>query len=373
MGANTSLCSHVRTSVCPIGTIFLNTTNKCEPIELYGCETSYLQSLNIGSTGTKKKNRTLERDYEKQGRGRDFSDISPEPVNVTGITGFTCPPGANDRFPDSEICNLFHVCVSRGDQTFDQPFLCPFSTIFRVIDSSTMYCDKRNKNDCNSKAFYKSLDEDDLDLIDKSLLIDTNTNSTDCMNTNEIVEDKLFCNLYHVCGEGKDSTYMCENQLLFNPLSQICDYPINVVCYNKKIFKLSDKEKYFAKNEYASVPKKNFNYNRTSSYSLLKKNGSQIQIFNVKFNLNCPKGELKNYVLQDKMFCNVYHQCYGNTGNAFVCDKNQVYDPNANGPDKVGACSSEEFVDCAGKLILTENGQRSGKSFSRSNSQLQSQ
>ncbi|CAF0749609.1 unnamed protein product [Brachionus calyciflorus] len=366
VSANSSFCTQVRTNVCPVGTIFLNTTNKCEPIEMYGCDTSYLQSLNIGSTNS--KNKSLERDYEKPMRGggsKDLRDSKLEPVNVTGITGFQCPQGANDRYADSEICNLFHVCVSRGDQTFDQPFLCPFSTIFRVIDSSTMYCDKRNKNDCSSKAFYKSLDEDDLDLIDKSLLINTNSNSTECLNTNEIVEDKQFCNLYHVCRDGKDMTYMCENQLLFNPLSQICDYPINVICYNKKIFKIQDKDKYFSSSlslPSSPVSQKILSNKTLSNYSLLKRNGSQIQIYNVKLSLNCPRTELKNYVLGDRIFCNVYHQCYGNSGMAFVCEKNLVYDS-----DKLGACTPEEFVDCSGKLILTEGAQKPGKSYPRFN------
>lgn len=156
--------------------------------------------------------------------------------------------GANERFPDPQVCNLFHVCVSRGEQTFDQPFLCPFSTIFRVIDSNTMYCDKRNKNDCAGKAFYRSMDDDasdDVDLIEKSILIDTNMNSTQCANTNDIIEDKTYCNLYHVCRDTKEYVYMCENQLLFNPLAQICDYPINIVCYKKKLFKLDDRKEKF--------------------------------------------------------------------------------------------------------------------------------
>ena len=37
---------------------------------------------------------------------------------------------------------------------------------------------------------------------------------------------------------GEDEQYLCENQLLFNPESNICDYPINVVCGGKKERKL---------------------------------------------------------------------------------------------------------------------------------------
>lgn len=116
-----SVCGFVRTSVCPIGSVFLNTSNKCEPIEIYGCDTSYLQTINIGqyandgfkstssSAASRKKtlnNQTasgnslqLEKDYDqfKNRKGaitKDYlSDPSIEPVNITGLSEFNCPPG----------------------------------------------------------------------------------------------------------------------------------------------------------------------------------------------------------------------------------------------------------------------------------------
>ncbi|CAF5069152.1 unnamed protein product, partial [Rotaria socialis] len=36
---------------------------------------------------------------------------------------------------------------------------------------------------------------------------------------------------------GNDEQYICENQLLFNPESNICDYPINVVCGGKGLLR----------------------------------------------------------------------------------------------------------------------------------------
>ena len=40
--------------------------------------------------------------------------------------------------------------------------------------------------------------------------------------------------IINVQQNGEDEQYLCENQLLFNPESNICDYPINVVCGGKK-------------------------------------------------------------------------------------------------------------------------------------------
>lgn len=374
ISAPVSLCTFVKTNVCPIGTVYLNATNKCEPIEIYGCETSYLQTINIAQYSQKNRkhhqqahnNQTskLEKDYEvnkrKGSAANDFPQYDAatiEPVNITGLSEFSCPPGANERFADPQVCNLFHVCVSRGEQTFDQPFLCPFSTIFRTIDASTMYCDKRNKNDCLGKAFYRSLDDDEnTNIIDKSILIDTNMNSSQCVNTNEILEDKQYCNLYHLCRDGKEHVYMCENQLLFNPLSQICDYPINIVCYNKKIFKIKDNmgKKFFshklASSETKPAPVASPNSN------LVVKNGTQVTVLGVKIELNCPV-TIKNYIIPDKTYCNVYHNCRGHYGNLAVCDKGKVFDINANGPEAFGACNYEEMVNCAGKYILVENEQ----------------
>jgi hypothetical protein len=370
---NNSLCSFVKTNVCPIGKIFLNLTNKCEPIELFGCETSYLQTINLQT-----KNRTLlEKDLNSLRQGQKLlnRNILPELVNITGTSEFSCPPGVNERFADPNICNIFHVCVSRGEQTYDQPFLCPFSSVFRVIDSRTMYCDKRHKNDCNGKAFYRSVEEDDYELFEESEdnLVEANTTSSmfPC-SYNGKIEDKSFCNLYHTCMNGKDLTYVCESQLLFNPISNICDYPINVPCFEKKIFKKSESdmsqslrlnlnmvengtvEPYTPENVLATVTA------AAADQNMALQNGSKVNIYGTPIELNCLMGS-RNYLIPDKTYCNVFHHCHGNSGNVFVCEKGQAFDVNANGPNNSGVCNFEDLVNCAGKYILTETGQRNPK------------
>lgn len=117
--SHNSVCGFVRTSVCPIGSVFLNSSNKCEPIEIYGCDTSYLQTINIGqyatdgfksSSSSRKKNLNnqtaggnslhLEKDYDMMHKNRKgaitkdyLSDPSIEPVNITGLSEFNCPQG----------------------------------------------------------------------------------------------------------------------------------------------------------------------------------------------------------------------------------------------------------------------------------------
>ena len=360
-----SVCAFVKTNVCPIGKIFLNLTNKCEPIELFGCETSYLQTINLSQT----KNRTLEKDLNLRRNEKSNSflnrNILPELVNITGTSEFSCPSGVNERFADPNICNIFHVCVSRGDQTYDQPFLCPFSSVFRVIDSRTMYCDKRNKNDCNGKAFYRSIEEDDYELFEESeenLIVSNVTSSYPCSFSGKI-EDKSFCNLYHSCINGKDYAYICESQLLFNPISNICDYPINVPCFEKKIYKknLETSPLSSLKLSLNSIENTTIEMPITQGdQNLVTQNGSKVNILGTDIELTCFMGS-KNYLNPDKKYCNVFHHCNGNSGNVFVCEKGQAFDVNANGPNNSGVCNFEDLVNCNGKLILTEMGQRSPK------------
>ena len=61
-----------------------------------------------------------------------------------------------------------------------------------------------------------------------------NTLMIDRCTKEGLYPDSLYCNAYHRCtSTGEDEQYLCENQLLFNPESNICDYPINVVCGGK--------------------------------------------------------------------------------------------------------------------------------------------
>ncbi len=372
------LCSLVKTNVCPMGTVFSNSTRKCEPIESYGCETSYLQSANLDFYSNKNRNQSqqLSSLIAKPNIEHYHAHFPLEPtMNVTGLTEFSCPSGANDRFADPNVCNLFHVCVSRGDQTFDQPFLCPFSTVFRVIDANTMYCDKKSPTDCINKAFYRSTDQGDIDISEKSILVEISTNSTQCpmhSTFEELVEDKQYCNIYHMCKDGKVFSFICDSQLLFNPASKICDFPINVACLEKEIYRVDENTRSqllarmkelnaaFALQEtrdQVGDSKDKVSMIGQNTHTL--KNGTQMSIYGVRVELNCPIGTVKNYMMPDRRFCNVYHKCQGNYGYVYVCEPGQAYDiiSSGNGP----SCNAEEMVNCASKFILTESGQRPGK------------
>ena len=337
-------CKFVRTNVCPTGLVFEPSSGKCQSIEKKACETSLLHWI----------------DSYKEPSTFKAKEIPFESVEVSGVSNFVCPPGAlNKRFADPHVCNLFHLCVSIDNRTYSQPFLCPFSSVFRVVDSNTMYCDAKTLEDCKGKAFYRSSDAQDIDTFIRtsSLIIETNSNVSYCLNDVR-VEDTLFCNTFHVCRDGKDEHFMCEHELLFNPVSRLCDYPINVACHHKQVLKKSeltnlksDQDK-AVKNQLQSLimyPSEKFQH------------AEQLNIYGYKISLKCPIG-VKNYLYPDREFCNVFHHCHGFSGKVSICDKGQAFDSTANGLDDSGVCNFENLVDCTGKFILTENGKRVGHS-----------
>jgi hypothetical protein len=112
----------VKSHVCPPSTVFSHATRACAPIERQGCSGSYLHWIDPSYTPPSFRARS----------------IGAELANATGgVSAFRCPAHAtSERFPDPDICNMFHVCVRRDNVTHDQPFLCPFSSIFRVNDSA---------------------------------------------------------------------------------------------------------------------------------------------------------------------------------------------------------------------------------------------
>ena len=147
-------------------------------------------------------------------------------------------------YSDPNICNIFHVCITRNEKTVDQPFMCPYPTIFKTGSSGKMFCARAEQNDCQGKAFYRTM-EDSANLA-KNLHMDNDDAISYRLPDNTLMlekclkpglyPDNLYCNAYHKCTKnGQDEQYLCENQLLFNPESNICDYPINVVCGGKKL------------------------------------------------------------------------------------------------------------------------------------------
>lgn len=148
-------------------------------------------------------------------------------------------------FSDPNICNVFHICSTRNDKIIDQPFLCPYPTVFKSSPSGKFSCAyPSNATDCQGKAFYYPMENSTR--LEKNLSNENNESNNYRLPKNTLMvgectkeglyQDNIYCNAYHECTRnGEEEHYLCENQLLFNPESNICDYPINVACGGKRL------------------------------------------------------------------------------------------------------------------------------------------
>ncbi len=375
-------CAHVNSYICPDNQVFSMETRDCVQIETLGCHTSYFHlndtkpvanndELSTSSTTPENVSKIVLDEMAPMSRLRMGSNANKVEQIDHDNEQFRCPPGVNNRYADSLICNIFHVCVTKGESTYDQPFLCPYSSMFRVVNATHMYCDKkRYDNDCTGKAFYKDTNDANSkqQMLAKKLLLSATRNASLCAADGlQLFEDPTYCNAYHRCMDGIDEFYMCENQLLYNPLSTLCDYPINVDCDRKDILKRDQvlngttttrqSTTLTGKRIMESVSEAK---SSDSSARSQHKMATPFFIFGIKIDLNCPI-DAQNLLLADAKFCNVFHHCHTTSGNVFVCDKGQAFDTSANGPNSSGVCNFEESVNCSGKFILTENGVRAGK------------
>lgn len=213
-------CKLVESHVCPIAKVFSKSKLTCLDIEEEGCQTTYVQWVQSHSTQTGKNETEI------------AIMVSDTLLLNTSIRPFQCEQQQEGKFSDPHICNIFHVCTQRNGLMVDQPFMCPFPTVFkRVSSSGKAFCAHAEGNDCHGKAFYRNAAEKmnntemfNYRLPDKTLMMQS------CKKSG-LYPDPFYCNAYHRCTSNEeDEHYLCENQLLFNPESNICDYPINVVC-----------------------------------------------------------------------------------------------------------------------------------------------
>jgi hypothetical protein len=246
-----------------------------------------------------------------------------------------------------------------------------------------MYCDKRNENDCKSSAFYYSKNEKVNDDYERSndILINNipNNNNTesDQMSTSfceknfkrpiDKMEDQEYCNTYHVCNENNQlDYYMCNNQLLFNSFSKMCDYPINVECGKKRIYKLNNIETSTTSTTTTTTTTTTLEGERTTVVN---------RIYGVKILLQCEGVQHGLKYISDDTFCNIFHYCNGNMdtdanpnekktiGTVFICKEGyafnqtksneQINESNNSGDD---VCISETLSDCTNKFILLKDG-----------------
>ncbi|CAF3242334.1 unnamed protein product [Rotaria sp. Silwood2] len=318
-------CYAVESHVCPMAKVYSKTKETCLDIEEESCGTTYVQWVQTHSSKT---------DNSKDEVAIMISDSL---LPSTSNNDFECEQDQPGKFSDPNICNMFHVCISRNDKIVDQPFMCPFPAIFKTGPSGNMYCAHPESDDCKGKVFFRSAEGSTTMTTDNndslSYLLPKNTLMLDKCLQSGLYADSLYCNAYHKCTiNGEDEQYLCENQLLFNPESNICDYPINVVCGGKGLLR------------------RPIDF---SNGTII--NSSSIMVYGTELHPECPS-DVSNVLIADKNYCNIFYHCQSGHGSVYMCRDGTAYDSTIQ--KRVGSCRLEEFVDCGQRLILTSHGKR---------------
>ncbi|CAF1471049.1 unnamed protein product [Adineta steineri] len=321
-------CHVIESHVCPIAKVYSKTKQTCLDIEEQSCETTYIQWIQTHSSNLNVNNSAIM--------------LSDSLLSSTSNKDFQCEQDQLGKFSDPNICNIFHVCIKRNDKIIDQPFMCPFPTIFKTGLSGKMFCAHPEQNDCKDKVFYgstkeltmKNINNNDISnyRLPKNTLI-----FHKCLQTG-LYADNVYCNTYHKCNtiNGEDEQYICENQLLFNPESNICDYPINVACDGKSLFRRS--------------------LGFTNGTLI---NSTSMMIYDTEiYPEECPLNSL-NILIPDKDYCNIFYKCQSGRTFVYMCSEGTVFD--SSNLTNTNSCCSEDLVNCNNRLILTGQGKRSTK------------
>ena len=87
-------------------------------------------------------------------------------------------------------------------------------------------------------------------------------------------------------------------------------------------------------------------------------NSSTIMVYGTELRPECPS-DASNVLVGDKHYCNVFYHCQSGRGAVYMCRAGTVFD--TSNQETVGACRSEELVNCDHRLVLTSQGTRSAK------------
>ncbi|CAH0588142.1 unnamed protein product [Chrysodeixis includens] len=136
-------------------------------------------------------------------------------------------------FVAHENCNQFYVCSGGKPQAL----VCPAGLLYNPYVRD---CDWPDNVECKDRVIPEP---DDNPVTDNNNDGDDNDNDGTCnCNPEEAPsicaapdsEGVLIahenCNQYYICNFGKPIGFPCPGQLLYNPYSQQCDYPVNVDC-----------------------------------------------------------------------------------------------------------------------------------------------
>ncbi|KAK2576108.1 hypothetical protein KPH14_007442 [Odynerus spinipes] len=174
---------------------------------------------------------------------RDASTIIATSTNLPDITK-ECPPdnsGTVVHLPHESDCSLYYKCDAGRKVVQSCPPSLHYNSALQVCDwaanANCAYFAKVTENG-GKQPEYSSESSDFSSVLPTSVAPSTpGSIATECPpdNSGNAVQlpHETNCSLFYKCDEGKKVVQSCPAGLVFNPVLQVCDFPVNVNCTNK--------------------------------------------------------------------------------------------------------------------------------------------
>lgn len=183
-------------------------------------------------------------DYENEISGDD-DDASP--------TGVCAAENSEGDIAAHEKCNKFYKCLGQ----MPIAFTCPGNLLF---NSQKNICDWPNNVECGDRIDPRFESGNTGSSKKKRALIICSAKGSD-----GVLAIHEICNKFYKCSGGRSIAIKCPGMLMYNPKTQVCDWPTHVLCTNRTIPRNSHPPHiYFSKDE-IDIESKNDNENSVDS------------------------------------------------------------------------------------------------------------
>nr|AAR06265.1 peritrophic membrane chitin binding protein 1 [Trichoplusia ni] len=335
--------------VCPPGLLYNPYTTQCDWPQNVECGDRVIPELDDSPV------------TDNNNDGNDDNNDGTCNCNPGEAPSICAAPGSEGVLIAHENCNQYYIC------NFGRPigFLCPgqllYNPYLRVCDYPlNVDCGDRvvpePENNCPSCNGGDGVDIDDVPLQGEG---NNNVGGGNCNpseapaicaanDSNDVLVAHENCNQYYICLGGKPIARPCPGNLLFNPISDQCDWPEKVNCGDRVI---PDPDNDNSGND-------NGGSDNGGSDNGGSDNGGNDAIGGG----NCDPSEApaicaadgSNDVLVAHENCNKYYICLGGKPIARPCPGNLLFNPNSD------QCDWPQNVDCGDRVIPDPDDDNSG-------------
>ncbi|XP_023946944.2 chitin-binding domain protein cbd-1 [Bicyclus anynana] len=312
---------------CPRNLLFNPCKDKCDWAENVDCG-----------------NRTISEDNDDDNGGDITTTEKPDPVdnNPVDAEEICAQENSNGVLVAHEYCNWFYIC-------FDElpvAHRCPKDLVFNPVSGQ---CDWTSNVNCGNKTITEPEDDDNGGeniTTEKPDPVDNNPVDANEICAQEDSDGVLvaheYCNWFYICYDELPVAHNCPKDLVFNPVSEKCDWSYNVNCGNKTISEPEDDD------------------NGNGGENITTEKPEPVDNNPVDANEICAQ-EDSDGILVAHEYCNWFYNCFDQQPVAAKCPGHLVFNPvreecdwsyNVNCGDK--PISEPEDDDNGGENITTE-------------------